>query len=308
MLHDKGYIVLRNAVPPEIYKVAQDNIRQNDVNYDIIGNYVDRYISIINAKTGMDLKCSKYRASNNNNSVDAGHLHVDVKKVAPEVMKEKIPVFTCLSYLDKTIMELVPFTHLDGDMTLVKSMQHFRNRIQIELNPGDLLVIYSTLLHRGIFYKNSKNRRLIQGFGCINRDQYKMYNDKIVHVGCDTNCNNTIEKASVFINKYAMGSVVPNIASYFNASMGHGFKWGYMDRKFPMAEAEGNNKRLKPKFKGFEPINRYIINQPDLNNAPSDNWIKVGTQLNGMIGTIVFILILLFLLTVGCRQYSFIRV
>ena len=49
-----------------------------------------------------------------------------------------------------------------------------KNKKQIYMKQGDILIFHATLIHRGIFYTNQKERRLLQCFDCIPTDKYNI--------------------------------------------------------------------------------------------------------------------------------------
>ena len=54
----------------------------------------------------MDLDYIKYRVSNSNNSSDAGAFHRDI-----HTYNETQPIYTCLAYLDESMLEIIPKSH-----------------------------------------------------------------------------------------------------------------------------------------------------------------------------------------------------
>ena len=83
---------------------------------------------------------------------------------------------------DKAIMELIPTSHNHTVINYGDLMKFYNSRIKIILNPGDILLINSAILHRGIYYKKmADNRRLIQLFDCMFLDDYKNLAKYIFH-------------------------------------------------------------------------------------------------------------------------------
>ena len=186
-------------------------------------------ISITNLyeKTNVRLKCSKYRVSNNNNSTDAGQFHKDLKLLDEKDINRNNapPIYTVVTYLDTTQMELLPFSHKDYNMNLVDSLKSFNDTVTVKMNPGDILMFYSILIHRGVFTLKSENRRIIQNFVCIPQDKYKHYNSKLLHVRCDGKCDPTGGNLMKSISSSKLMNPIFNYLLYLNSSMGYSSSW-----------------------------------------------------------------------------------
>ena len=65
-------------------------------------------------------------------------------------------LYTCLCYFDNAEFEFVPESH--------KSKQPYKNKQSIQLYKGDVIIIPANLLHRGINYHKSNERKLLQIF------------------------------------------------------------------------------------------------------------------------------------------------
>ena len=176
-LKSKGYLLINNAINKSDIINAQNNIGKKTVNYRRIENFNKLVFDRINEILKLNLKCSKYRVSNNNNSTDAGQFHRDLKIVNKKYMNNaNYPIFTVVTYLDKSIMEIIPYSHKNYSMNIIDSMINFMKSVKITVNPGDILIFYSSIIHRGIFTLKNNNRRIIQNFGCIPVNEYKYYN------------------------------------------------------------------------------------------------------------------------------------
>lgn len=112
---------------------------------------------------------TKYRVSDNNNSSDASCFHRDILVTKPPKHPD-IPdrVYTCLVYFDPTVMQLIPGSHRQTHMGYLRAISQFTKTKDIRMQPGDILIFHSTLLHRGIFTEKLPHRRLIQVFEVFN--------------------------------------------------------------------------------------------------------------------------------------------
>jgi len=256
-LENRGFIILRNVISPNNIKYAQNSITTKLVNYKNIEIYLKNVQTTIYNYTHINFKITKYRVSNNNNSIDAGHLHKDVRAYNNN---KPVPIYTCLSYLDKTIVQLIPYSH----KKIKYKISAYNKRLNIQINPGDILIINAALIHRGLFYFKTEHRRLIQMFDCIEKKIYNNVSKKILHTPCINKCNNTINKINRFINN---NQNITNILSflyyYCNISNNYGDNFNYLKntkyKNFKYISTEADNIRFYPKYNGYEKINCYIL-------------------------------------------------
>ena len=297
-LNTYGYIVLRNVVDVNRIHYAQNQINSK-VNYYKLKKYLDNdMINNVNRKLGLHLDYTKYRVSNNNNSTDAASFHRDLQSYT-----NKLPrVFTVLSYLDISHMELVPYTHKNITIPVTSMKNMLDNRITIKMNPGDILIFYATLVHRGIFYNsNNKNRRLIQLFDCVDINDKDKYREEILHIPCRNNCSSLVNYINLTLNKSYIISEILNYISTIITFRGYGYsyyglKYITNDKKIKYLSTEANKNRLyngKNKDK-FLKINLYVMNfkhykDIDSNKRNAYQFFTFG------ITTIIFFIILIIL-------------
>lgn len=102
---DDGYIIFRDAIDTSL---AYKSIYGKNVNYDMMTKFIDdNMLQFINGKLNWNCKYMKFRVSDNNNSADASVFHGDIIIQTNDTK----PIFTCLTYLDETIMEVIPGSH-----------------------------------------------------------------------------------------------------------------------------------------------------------------------------------------------------
>jgi hypothetical protein len=245
--------------------------------------------------------CAKYRVSNNNNS-DASTFHRDIICKDPNL--NLIPSFTCLSYLDKTVMELIPDSHDDISMSITNSFKKFFKTVKLVIEPGDMLVFYSTMLHRGIFTENLPNRRLIQLFEVFpSRELYNTYGNQILHVPGKEKSDNFL----LYASRIRPVIDILNLINYFNASTGYGitkngiFKKCNSVQNFKYLSSEGTRGRLIVS-NGFQDINKYILLERiyDLPDNCYDEFMYVCFIKN----SVIFIIVL-FLIIFGIYKYVY---
>jgi len=253
-------------------------------------------INNVNNILDWDLEMIKYRVSNNNNSSDASGLHRDLQ-IQPGG-NPKVGIYTCLSYLDSSIMELIPYSHKEPIINILSIIKYFNNKIRIKMNPGDILLFHASLIHRGIFYKNQKNRRLIQLFDCIRKKKYNTLAPQILHQPCIIYCSKNTSNLFQIISKNKLFIEIANFVSYLNVASGYGSKYNYLKLfnldKYNYLASEANQPRLEPKYNGYEKGNLYIIKKKLKDNKKKDinNLRFFSHYLNNIIIIIIIILLL----------------
>lgn len=140
----------RNMIPKDQFIKGQSCISKTAVNYLSMERFInENMINRVNEALNENLVCVKYRVSNNNNSSDASSFHRDLQIQNKE--NSLVDIYTCLSYLDPAIMEVIPKSHSNPIMDYTKIVPHYLNKLQLKLNPGDILMFHASLIHKGIF-------------------------------------------------------------------------------------------------------------------------------------------------------------
>lgn len=249
-LQTNGYIIFRNILNSLEIQQGETCFDGNKIHYTRLRNFIDdSMMTVLQGKLGwVSPKYVKYRASNNNNS-DAGAFHRDI---IPH--KENLtPIFTCLTYFDKTTMELIPGTHLKHSGSLAEACVWYRKKERIVIHPGDVLLFYSTLLHRGIFTEPLPNRRLIQVFEVFPCEQdYREYASQICHVLGHESDQPWMSQAF----RMPVIASLFNWIGYLNAFTGYGND--YFHGPFCMS-SEGFRCRLTVVPNAWQEGNRYIL-------------------------------------------------
>ena len=166
-----------------------------------------------------DLDYIKYRVSNSNNS-DAGSFHRDI-----HTYNKTQPIYTCLAYLDESILEIIQISHKDLCIPYLDFYKSFKSKIQLRLRPGDLLLFNSSLLHRAIFFKNNtNNRRLIQLFNCVSVKNIIEFEKSILHIRCRDKCWESISNFLIKIYKKKNTSNLLNKIALLPSFRGYGYR------------------------------------------------------------------------------------
>ena len=259
-LNEFGFIIFKNIISKDDIEFARNQITDDQVNYTNMKKFIDNVMfNKTNEQLGWRSKSVKYRVSNNNNSADASLYHRDLICQDPEL--KLIPSFTCLSYLDTTTMELIPGSHNKLIMNTIDAISIFAKGEKITIYPGDILIFYSTLLHRGIFTENLQNRRLIQIFDMFpNEELYDKYAPSIIHAkGNETSSNImiTISKIGPIINFL-------NIIGHMNSATGYGWskdknilKTCNIKSNIKYISSEGSRGRISGE--GIQEFNKYVL-------------------------------------------------
>jgi len=253
-LDKNGYILIENIIDTEIVNKTKEGILKDKLKVDMM-EYANFMIKKVCETLNTEIDFLKIRVSNNNNSVDAGGFHRDVI-----CLKEWYPVMTCLTYFDDTVMEVIEGSHKINKLNFFEANNILNNHVkQINIKAGNILLFYSTLLHRGIFTNNSPNRRVIQVFDCF--EKHNDHTDKIASILGTEKTNNLI----ILLHKFNLSSSILNLFAYYNFISGTS---KFEDEAFAdkigycMLSSEGQVKRWDyVPFTGEEqPINLYVIN------------------------------------------------
>jgi hypothetical protein len=281
-LNKDGFILLKNIIPQNIIYKIRNQITKTSVNYNETHAYTNLLMNYASQALGTQMSCTKYRVSNNNNSSDAASFHRDLQIHKSNAMNGKMNgytpnVFTILSYLDNTVMQLIPGSHIKSSTTLLGAIKQFKSYVELEINPGDILIFYATTIHRGIFYKKQENRRLVQCFDCIPKNEIKKISKQILHLPCYPYCSKELRDLLASASKIKMLIEPINYINYLNVSCGYGCQFNILDKygytELSYISTESNNQRLKPKLdNSFEIINRYIILSDIIDAKPLDSY------------------------------------
>lgn len=215
-LESLGYLVLRNVLTHEEVEQGRSCIHGHEtMDYTAMRSFIEqRMLPAIDRQLKTEIQYAKFRVSNNNNS-DAGALHRDIIPV--RLSSPTLPIYTCLSYLDKTTMEIIPGTHKRITMTYLEALALYGGREQIVVRPNDLLIINSLVIHRGIFTENLPNRRIIQVFKCcLNKADFDRYVHQIVNVPG----NEAGSDLSLLLYKNSYTAFIPNFFGYITTATG----------------------------------------------------------------------------------------
>lgn len=160
-MNEKGYALMRDILSPDETDYALSAYVGDTVDYPKMKKFIDTmFLPAVARKLPFmtDPRYVKFRFSDNNNSTDAAVVHRDVYNFTGD---KTVEMYTVLCYLDDSEMELHEYSHGAHNLGLVEC---FKARKRIQLGKGDVLVFYSTLLHRGVKFGQTKHRRLLQVF------------------------------------------------------------------------------------------------------------------------------------------------
>lgn len=265
-LHTHGYVLFRKILTPHEIEQGSSIITKDQVEYTKMNSFIlSTLLPRASKQMGPDwnLTHTKYRVSNNNNS-DAGAFHRDVV-----CLGEWLPVLTCLTYFDKTVMELIPGSHRILSASYLDAPSMFSQRIAVPMEPGDVLLFYSTLLHRGIFTGNAGQRRLIQVFDCFQDAAHdSKYSRQLIHVMGDASAH----RSFLAINKMPLITDISNYYGFLNAATGYGG-----DKGLTICELEGRTAFCSEGFCGrltvipntMQTINQYILSDKPRFDLPA---------------------------------------
>lgn len=306
LLDEQGFLVLRQILPEPVYSPVRQAIDHQRVNYDVVMPFIHQsLLPTVGRVLDWSPTYTKCRISDFNNSTDAGSLHRDIINYGSE--QDPAPIYTCLSYLDETDMEVIPGSHRTPSISLRQALWAAPSAQRLTLRPGDILVFQAQLLHRGIFTQTDlPHRRLIQVFELYPHPLLEQaYTHRILHLYNET----PRDYGGWFktLSRFNFMATILNYLGYLNAATGYGSLHSPLDHlqlDYDFVSSEGPQCRL-PTPTGWQPSNLYVINgthHPSINQAQHRNlmfWIHESTLV--LMGFFLVVTILLILWTVQRR-------
>lgn len=250
-----GYIHLKNAISQDTLEKMYSNMNDTQMNYTGMQSLITQVIqSSVNPALHWQADYVKFRVSDNNNSVDASAFHRDIFNQTDK--KEDFPCYTCIMYLDKTVMEVVPGSHLTPFLSHYDALTQLFNVNKIYLNVGDILVFNARLLHRGIFTENLPHRRVIQIFEMFTSSESLSKNiNRIVYKLGDETFANAIK----FVSKINWMCFFWNLSGYFNAATGYGILKNCNMPGMDYLSPEGSALRINVIPNTWQELNKYYV-------------------------------------------------
>lgn len=311
IIKNEGFYIFRNQISDDELDIAKKYFKGNKVNYNRLKKeFIEPHmLNKVGNHINKNLINIKYRASNNNNSADAGSFHRDLHVTK---RTRNVNIYTILTYLDGGIMELIPTSNKNQFINIFELLKYWRKKKLFTLNPGDILIFEMTMLHRGIFYKKQKNRRLIQLFDTVYEEDLEKSLNSVLHISCKDKCSKFTSNFFINRNKHKLSSNIINAFGYYNSAYGYGrniITHFLSDKQIKYLSTESNQPRANIINNTFQPDNLYIINYKtkDILKNEWDYYKFLGFVLNLlclliMIITIIIITILILYKIIRKRQ------
>jgi len=299
-IKDVGYYVFRNMIATEELNVAKEYFYDHKVNYNRLRDEFIRPFMLNKVGNEMNKKLVniKYRASNNNNSSDAGVFHRDLHIKSGE---SRVSNFTVLTYIDGGVMELIPRSNRMQNIDIFDVSKYYDSRVSIDLNPGDVLIFEMATIHRGIFYKKQANRRLIQLFDTVYEEDLDYFLKTTIHVPCKDRCSKKISDYFINVHKNKVLTNMANSFLFYNTAIGY--------TKLPISmitsrigvkyiSTESNQPRVVIEHDTFQKDNLYSPNFEivDMSMADRERFLFLAFFLNNILIIVLIIVILTILI------------
>ena len=304
IIKEKGYYVFRNMISKTELNIAKKYFYGNQVNYNKL---FDKFIKpIMLKKTGKEIDKNlvniKYRASNNNNSSDAGAFHRDLHIKSGE---KRVSCHTLLTYIDGGVMQLIPTSNRNQNIDLLDINQYFDLREEIEMYPGDVLMFEMATIHRGIFYKKQESRRLIQLFDTVFEEDLDYFLKSVLHIPCGNKCDKNASDTFIKIHKTKLFSNVLNTLGYYNAALGYSklpIKYITSNPNIKYISTETNQPRVIVEDNTFQKDNHYHPNFEtiDISIEDRERYMFLSFILNQIL-TILLIIVIIAIIILTIR-------
>ena len=282
-LFKNGYLKINNILNDDDYLLIENNmLNDNKIKYFYLKKFIDDILLIkINKKFNWNCLYTKFNFSNNVNNISI--MQRDIQSYSNKLY----PIFTCITCLDDTTIEIIPGSHLNTHYSIIESLLLYNKLKTITLKRGDILIYYSTLIQREIINNNEK-RKLLQIFNIYkNNYDYNKYSSKILHV-LKNNINNNL------FTKYK----ILNIFSLINSATGYGYQNDIINllkiSNFTHISQEFS-KRLKYDQNKYQQLNLCFINKDNitLSEDKYDTYIFYCYNKQFIIYSIIFIIIII---------------
>lgn len=263
-MNDNGYVVLPQFLDGRALQAGKDVFSDSDiVDYIALRTFADDTVK----RVGRNLEWTqpdyvKVRASDNNNATDAGALHRDVISLVSGPPPAQI--FTVLAYLDAGTCEVVPRSQQTTSLSYPDAISKFTSRVKISLIAGDVLVISSFLLHRGIFTaRGDARRRLVQIFEvCADKPRCAALASTSHNLPALNAEQDTIAWVLMRSAHLPVINELVNVVGYVNAATGHGIERGCSYTDADMLSSEARRPRYSAARGRWQASNLYLIKRP----------------------------------------------
>lgn len=263
-LQNRGIAVFRSAVAALDVNKALTTINtvEQSIDYQRMKTFIDTHMmGTLQRELGWTKPSYlKYRVSDKTNAADASTFHRDTFPLSEEAKTS--PIYTCLMYLDRTVMEVVPGSHLKPVMSFTQAIREYPSKERLVIEPGDVVIFHQYLLHRGIFTERLPHRRLIQVFEVFPDVETRAAVEPFM-LHLPSRYSSSATKVAVFASEWDVIITPINWVGYMNAATGYGY------HRFPLVKAgldqyrtissEGLRPRLTVELGTFQPLNYYII-------------------------------------------------
>lgn len=263
-LESRGFLVLRGAVPPAKVQEAMDTIdvEAQTMNYERMRAFIEGNMmeTLRRELKWENPSFAKYRVSDRSNAADASTFHRDCFPQAEDALDASI--YTCLMYMDRTVMELVPGTHRAAVMSPLQALTAYHKAERIEMRPGDVLIFHAFLLHRGIFTEKLPHRRLIQVFEVFPDDRARQIEEqRLLH--WPSQYASSASAVAIWASQWSVVITPINWVGYMNAATGYGFRRRPLEKvglgTYSILSSEGLRSRLTVEPGTFQPLNFYVL-------------------------------------------------
>lgn len=302
-LNTNGFILLKNAINENSNNFINNsyNINENKLDYSAVKHYIDKtFMPTLKQQLGLkdNIQYHKFRFSNNNNSADASTFHNDLYNFSD---LELMPVYTCLTYFDDAVLEVLPGSHLKSNRIMNKLLCNYNKKVEIYVPKNSVVILNSAVFHRGKGYSNTENRRLLQVFECFfSNEHYNEHVNKVIAV--QTNQREIVNYISSFSKYFSVNDFVLNKYVFEHYAL------TYLNLQYKFVLIDIPPYEKQDKFIVYEPTKR--VNYEDIKepmgtnvNVICDKNIKTRDPSNFYLYLLIFIIALIILLV----NYKYIK-
>lgn len=222
-IKNQGYYLFKNMIEKKNIDMAKLLFYDNKVIYNKLQDKLINPHILKNISNEINKKLINIEFSvSNDNSTDSNtsiYFHRDLHIKSNE---SRINCFTIVTYLDGGIVELIPESNRNPNITINNLKKFYDKKVLINLQPGDVLIYEMSILNREVIDENKDNRRLIELYNTVYLEDLDYFLKHTGFVSCGENCFK--DNSITFIDDCKQNKFSNNLIyklSYFNSAIGY---------------------------------------------------------------------------------------
>ena len=222
-IKNQGYYLFKNMIEKKNIDMAKLLFYDNKVIYNKLQEKLinPHILKSVSNEINKKLINIEYSVSNNNSTISNSsvYFHRDLHIKSNE---SRINCFTIITYLDGGMVELIPESNRNPNISINNLNKFYDKKVLINLEPGDVLIYEMSILNREVIYKNHNSRRLIELYNTVYLEDLNYFLKHTGFVSCKENCDK--DNSVSFVNNFKQNkfsNYLIHKLSYFNSAIGY---------------------------------------------------------------------------------------